>query len=185
MSDQPTPITMDEAMKEAYAHAEPKDIFFDTLTFTSDGEKLSVVCSDVAVPYFDSQKFHPCPFNFRLPTTESKIVGALEIELPFLPQEAMRWLVETSMRGGRISVVWKQYLCQFLEDTNGGEEDQTGYEAISPTSPQLSAQLAPLEIISVERTPTGAVATATVVDLVNTPFPRKLMLTEDLPGGVL
>lgn len=160
-----TPVSLSQAMSEAYAYADPAQTFYDTLTFTAstDTEQVRVVNSDreLVTP---QGVYLPCAFELRLPDTEGEIVGALEVEVRFLPRQARRWVQAASRAGAVLTVMWRQYLAP-------GQAPDAEYPV-------------PLTITSVEHTPSGVTVTATFPDLVNAPFPRRLMLAQDLPGAV-
>jgi hypothetical protein len=164
--DQPRPITMTEAMEEAYAYADPTDTFYDTLEFycgiTSD--YVRVVCSDEEL-VTPQGTFSPCYFGFELPETQGSVRGQMKINVDFLPREAQVWIRNATQSRGKITVTWRQYLGPGLEP-----------DAWYPI---------PLEIMTVEQTPTGVTATALFPDLVNIPFPKRIMTTTELPGGII
>lgn len=163
MVEQPTPISMTEAMQEAYAYA-GDDVFFDTLKFEVDGQDPLMVVNSGAPLETPQGTYLAGPFDLRLPETEGEIVAAMEIEVRFLPRAARTWLMEASRARLRIRVTWLQYL--------GPDQDPDAFFPL------------PLDVSSVECSETGATATATFRDLVNMPFPRRIMLARDLPGAV-
>jgi hypothetical protein len=164
--DQPRPITMTEAMEEAYAYAEPTDTFYDTLEFYCGitNDYVRVVCSDEEL-ITPQGTFAPCYFGFELPETQGSVRGQMKINVDFLPREAQVWIRTATQSRGKITVTWRQYLGPGLEP-----------DAWYPI---------PLEIMTVEQTPTGVTATALFPDLVNIPFPRRIMTTTELPGGII
>lgn len=163
---QPRPIDLTLAMEEAYAYADGGDTFYDTLEFSSTGstEKVLVVHSDEALPT-PQGTFLACNFDCVLPETEGAVRGQMQITVDYLPREAQVWLRQTSQARRVMTVRWRQYLAPNQE----------------PSAEYPRA----LEIISVARTPTGVTATAMCTDLVNMIFPRRLMTTKELPGGII
>lgn len=165
-TDQPRPIDLSTAMEEAYTYAGEGVTYYDTLEFASSGadDKVMVVYSDENLTTPQGE-FIPCKFDCTLPETEGKVRGQMQISVDFLPREAQAWLRQASQARGHITVKWRQYLGANIEP-----------DAEYPI---------PLEIVSVEQTPTGVTATALFPDLVNMPFPRRLMTTKELPGGII
>ena len=163
---QPRPISMTDAMAEAYAYANPMDTIYDTLEFTSSetGGKVMVVHSDEKL-VTPQGTFLPCRFSFELPETQSSVRGEMKITVDFLPREAQIWIREQTQSRGNVTVIWRQYLGE-------GVEPDAWYPI-------------PLEVSNVEQTPLGATATALFPDLVNMPFPRRIMTTVELPGGIV
>ena len=163
---QPRPINMTDAMAEAYAYADPIDTFYDTLEFASTGEanKVLVVHSDESLET-PQGTFLPCRFSFELPETQASVRGEMKISVDFLPRDAQIWIREQTQRGGSVTVVWRQYL-------GPNQEPDAWYPM-------------PLEVSHVEQTPLGATATALFPDLVGMPFPKRIMTTTELPGGIV
>jgi hypothetical protein len=165
-TDQPRPITMTEAMEEAYAYADPMDTIYDTLEFFCGvtNDYVRVVCSDEEL-VTPQGTFVPCYFGFELPETQGSVRGQMKINVDFLPREAQIWIRTATQSRGKITVTWRQYL--------GANQEPDAWYPI------------PLEIMTVEQTPTGVTATALFPDLVNIPFPRRIMTTTELPGGII
>jgi len=164
--DQPRPVDLSTAMEEAYAQAGEGYTIYDTLEFESNGasDKVMIVYSDEEL-ITPQGVFIPCKFDCTLPETEASVRGQMKISVGFLPREAQIWLKEASQSRGRITVKWRQYLGENI-----------GPDAEYPI---------PLEVVSVEQTATGASATALFPDLVNMPFPRRVMTTSVVPGGMM
>ena len=163
---QPRGIDLSSAMEEAYSYFQGVETYYDTLEFISSmsTEKVMVVHSDenLATP---QGTFIACNFDCQLPETEGAVRGQMQITVDFLPREAQAWIRRASQARAVITVKWRQYL-------GSGIEPDAEYPM-------------PLEIIGVEQTPTGVTATALFPDLVNMPFPRRLMTTKELPGGIV
>lgn len=162
-TEQPTPITLDQAIAEAYA--EPYgEIFYDTLEFydSISGDKMLVVYSDeeLSTP---QGVFTPCKFECKHPETEGGIVGTMQIVINYLPRRAQRWIMETCKNRGNVTVYWRQYL--------GPDQEPDAHYPI------------PLNVTSVDQTPMGATINATFPMLTAMKFPRRIMSTTILPGG--
>lgn len=160
----PRPITLNQAMEQAYAESSLGAVFYDTLEFVdaASGSKIQIVQS--GEPLETPQgTFIPCRFGCKHPDTESGIVGSMQITVDFLPRSAQKWILETCRARGSVSVIWRQYLGANMEP-----------DAWYPV---------PLSITSVEQTHTGVVVTATFPLLTAMKFPRRIMTSETLPGG--
>jgi hypothetical protein len=165
-TDQPRPIDMTSAMEEAYAYADPQDTFYDTLEFNSaiENDKILVVNSDEKLQTPQGE-FIPCYFDCTLPETQGSVRGQMQITVSFLPRDAQAWIRKATQDRAIITVIWRQYL--------GPNQEPDAWYPI------------PLQISTVEQTPTGVTATALFPDLVNIPFPRRIMTTTELPGGII
>lgn len=165
-ADQPPPITLEAAIAEAWATPDPGDTFYDTLTFldSASGEKLLIVYSDEDLETPQGTFTH-CKFGCKHPETEGSVVGAMEITVDFLPKSAQRWIMETCKARGQVSVYWAQYLGPMMDP-----------DAHYPI---------PLDITSVEQTALGATVNASFPMLTAMKFPRRLMTTSVLPGGLI
>lgn len=160
----PRPITLDQAMEYAYSESSLGLVFYDTLEFTdaSTGSKIQIVQS--GEPLETPQgTFIPCRFGCKHPESETGVVGSMQITVDFLPRSAQRWILDTCRARGSVSVIWRQYLGPNMEP-----------DAWYPV---------PLAITSVEQTHTGVVVTATFPLLTAMKFPRRIMTSEELPGG--
>ena len=165
-TDQPCPINMTDAMAEAYAYADPSVTFYDTLEFYSelDGSYVRVVCSDEQLVTPDGT-FEACYFSFTLPETQGSTRGQMQITVDFLPRDAQIWIRNATQSRSSITVKWRQYL--------------------GPNIPADAEYPVPLNITTISQNPTGVTATALFPDLVNLPFPRLIMTTTELPGGIM
>jgi hypothetical protein len=155
-----------DAYAEAVTVAEDSVTHYDCLTFASslDVGTVMVVHSNENLET-PQGTYMACPFEFQPPETEGEIVGQMKITVNFLPKAARIWLMQQSRAGAQLSVTWRQYL-------------EAGID------PDFECRV-PFYITKVERNPGGVVVTATLPDLVNTPFCRRLMLSTELPGMVL
>jgi hypothetical protein len=164
--NQPRPIDMNTAMEEAYAYADPQDTFYDTLEFSSEieNDKIMVVNSDEPLQT-PQGLFLACHFDCTLPETQGNVRGQMQINVNFLPRDAQIWIRKATQDRATITVIWRQYL--------GPDQEPDAWYPI------------PLQISAVEQTPTGVTATAMFPDLVNLPFPRRIMTTAELPGGII
>jgi hypothetical protein len=162
-TDQPMPITLDQAIAEAYA--EPgDDTFYDTLEFSDSvsGDKILVVHSDEELET-PQGTFIPCKFGCKHPETEGGVVGVMQITVDFLPLSAQLWILETCRSRGKVTVYWRQYL--------GPNQEPDAHYPI------------PLDVTSVEQTALGATINASFPMLTAMKFPRRLMTTTILPGA--
>ena len=163
-SDQPLPITLNEAVAEAYSYPSAGDTFYDTLEFSSSsaGDSIRVVHSDEDL---DTPQglFTACKFGCSHPETESGVVGAMEITVDFLPMDAQKWIMNACKTRGQVTVYWRQYLGHDMEP-----------DAHYPV---------PLNITNVDQTALGVKATASFPMLTSMKFPRRIMTTSVLPGG--
>jgi len=164
-SDQPTPITLDDAISEIYIQPGDGVTFYDTLEFIelSSGASVKVVHSDEDLET-PQGTFTACKFGCKHPETEGGIVGSLQITVDFLPLAAQRWIFEKCQTGTGITVYWRQYL--------GPNQEPDAYYPL------------PLDIVSVEQNWTGATITASFPMLTEMKFPRRIMTTAALPGGL-
>lgn len=164
-TDQPQPITLEDALGEIYSNPSGDETFYDTLEFIelSSGDSVKIVHSDEDLET-PQGTFTACKFGCQHPETEGGIVGALQITVDFLPLSAKRWIHEKSKTGTGISTYWRQYLGPNME-------------------PDAHYPL-PLDITNVEQTMTGATITASFPLLTAMKFPRRLMTTTVLPGGI-
>lgn len=164
-TDQPRPIALEDALGEIYSNPSGDETFYDTLEFIelSSGDSVKIVHSDEDLET-PQGTFTACKFECQHPETEGGIVGALQITVDFLPLSAKRWIHEKSKTGTGISTYWRQYLGPNME-------------------PDAHYPL-PLDITNVEQTMTGATITASFPLLTAMKFPRRLMTTTVLPGGI-
>jgi len=164
-TEQPLPISISEAMHEALLNASTGETFYDTLEFIelSSGAAVRVVHSDEDLNT-PQGLFTACKFGCKHPETEGGIVGTMQITVDFLPLDAQEWLVEKCKTGTGITVYWRQYL--------GPDMEPDAYYPV------------PLDITAVEQSITGATITASFPMLTAMKFPRRLMTTTVLPGGL-
>jgi hypothetical protein len=163
----PTPIDFTTAYAEAIMAADGAVTYYDCIAIASNmaTDVIRAVNSNQSLStpqgvYFATQ------FDIRPPETEGEIVGTLEIEAKYLPREAKQWLTAQSEAGARITIQWLQYLG-------------------SGRNPDFECRI-PFYVTRAERTGGGGVIlTATLPDLVNAPFGRRLMTRDILPGMAL
>lgn len=163
----PTPMDFTTAYAEAVMAADGGVTYFDCLVITSSmsADVTRIVHSESSLTT-PQGVYLACPFDIRPPETEGEVVGSMEISVAFLPKAARQWLVQQSEAGAQISLNWLQYLGPGL-------------------NPDFECR-APLYVTKVDRIAGGgAVMTATLPDLVNTPFCRRLMTKSELPGMVV
>lgn len=162
-TDQPTPITLDQAIAEAYEDPS-EEIFYDTLEFLDSvsGEKLLVVYSDEELET-PQGTFTPCKFGCKHPETEGGVVGVMQIVIDYLPRKAQQWIMDTCRIRGKVTVYWRQYL--------GPNQEPDAHYPV------------PLDVTSVDQTPLGATINASFPMLTAMKFPRRLMTSTILPGA--
>lgn len=163
MATQPTPADFDTAYQEAVAYADPAVTHYDTLTFSSslDADVVRIVVDEV--PLVTNQgTYIPCGVEFTPPETEGGVVGQININITYLPPSVQEWLEEASKAGAALTCVWRQYLG-------------------SNTDPSFENRM-PFEITQTENINGRFTLVATLPDLVNTPFCRRLMTPRVLPG---
>lgn len=163
---QPQPITLDQAIEEAYAEQMQEVTFYDTLEFLDSvtGSKVLVVHSDEDLET-PQGTFVACKFGCKHPDTEGGIVGSMQITVDFLPRSAQRWIFETCKARGKVTVYWRQYL--------GENQEPDAHYPI------------PLDITSVKQTSIGVTVTASFPMLTEMKFPRRLISSTILPGNMI
>lgn len=164
-AEQPRPITLDMAIEEAYAQPSSGDTFYDTLEFTDSvsGQAVMIVHSDEDLNT-PQGTYTACRFGCKHPETEGGIVGQMQITIDFLPMDVQKWLLNTCRTRANITVYWRQYLGPGMEP-----------DAVYPV---------PLDVVGVEQTSLGATITASFPMLTAMKFPRRLMTTSIMPGGL-
>lgn len=165
-TDQPSPITLEAAIAEAYWDPDPSDTFYDTLEFVDSvsGGTLRIVHSDDNLPTPQGD-FFPCYFECRHPDTEGGVVGTMQIVTSALPMSAKKWLFSTCQSRGKVTVYWRQYL--------GPNREPDAHYPL------------PLDITNVKLSTSGATITASFPMLTYMKFPRRMMTTSVLPGGMV
>lgn len=165
-AEQPRPITLDMAIEEAYAQPGFGGTFYDTLEFTDSisGRGVRVVHSDEDLDT-PQGTYTACRFGCKHPETEGGIVGQMQITIDFLPMDVQKWLLNTCRTRATITVYWRQYLGTGMEP-----------DAVYPV---------PLDVVGVEQTSLGATITASFPMLTAMKFPRRLMTTSIMPGGLI
>lgn len=162
---QPAVISMEQAIIEAYARVMPKMTFYDTLQFTDNasGDSLMVVHSDdnLITP---QGEYTRCRFGCKHPDAEGGVVGSMQITISFLPTEAQKWLMSKSKAGSTLSMYWRQY--------TGPNEEPKAYYPV------------PIDITSVNQKFFGVTISGTFPMLTSMKFPRRMMTTSELPGGM-
>ena len=158
-------MDMEDAIKEAYAYADPAVTLFDTydISHSSWLDNIMLVDSDITLstPQGD---FVPADIEASLPETESSVRGQMQLKIKCLPVESRNKLYAASLEADPIYVQWRQY---------AGEDEEPGATlpvALSVTNIELAGDL-------------ETVITCLYPDLVNIPFCRKVMTTTILPGG--
>ena len=159
-------MDMSDAIKEAYAHAPADVTYYDTLEISHDSftDNIRVVISDTPLSTPQGE-FIACPnVQVRLPEIDGCVQGQLEITIGMLPKKAQIALKDASTTTSPISIKYRQYIAEDVDP-----------DAELPV---------PLQVDTIKQTHIQAIITAAYPDLVNARFPRRLMTTTVLPGGV-
>ena len=156
----------DEAILEAIEYADPATTFYDTIEIDCADftESIKIVNDEIQLST-NQGIFIPCRFGITLPGEEPSVRGELKLNVNFLPKAAQVKIKDAVLASGPITIKFRGYTA---EDSDPTEE-----------IPVL------LEISSVEQTPTGVSISAMFPDLVNMKFPKRLMTTTILPGGIV
>jgi hypothetical protein len=160
-------MDMTEAIKEAYAYADPAVTLFDTFeishsTWSSD-DYIRLVDSDISLET-PQGAFKPAVVNASLPETESSVRGELTITINCLPVAYRDQLYAVVLETNPVYIQYRQY-------TGENEAPQA----------ELPVALTVSEIGF--KGDFETVLTCLYPDLVNIPFCRKVMTTTIFPGG--
>ena len=155
---------MTEAIKEAYAYADPDVTLFETFEFTHTfwTESIRIVDSSISLPTAQGD-FIPVSLTAQMPETESSVRGQLKVTISFLPAEYRELMYTVSQENDPVYMYYRQYM--------KGNVD-----------PQLELPV-PLTVSSFEFGEDKTVIQALYPDLVNIVFCRKVMTASVLPGG--
>lgn len=160
-------LDITEAMKEAYAYADPEITTWETFEFTNagwPGEPILLVNSTRVLVTADGT-FNPVKFEASLPETESSVRGQLQLTIGFLPSLLCKKLWAASQTVLPVYLYYRQYI----------EEGP---------SAEASAELpVPLVVNTVQFSDEQTVINALYPDLVNIPMGRRIMTATQLPGG--
>lgn len=156
-----------EAMKEAYAYADPLVVTWETFEFTNldwPGEPILLANSPRLLVTADGT-FQPVTFAASLPETESSVRGQLQLTIDFLPALLCKKLWAAAQGVFPTLLYYRQYI-----------EEGAGAEA--------AAELpVPLVVNSVRFSDERTIVSALYPDLVNIPMGRRIMTATALPGG--
>jgi hypothetical protein len=159
-----TPITMTEAVEEAWAAASSDQAHYDTFEIDNDylSESIKIVVSHSPLTV-TLGTFVPVPtIEYELPSTEASARGQLVMRIPGIPR-AIRGIARALARSGSVTTIkYRQYL-----------EGETEPDAEMPSTLEVS------EIKDVFGT---LEITALLPDLVGMFFPRRLMSRRALYG---
>lgn len=157
-------MDMTEAIKEAYAYADPDVTLFETFEFTHTfwTESIRIVDSSISLPTAQGD-FSPVSLTVQMPETESSVRGQLKVTISFLPVEYRELMYTVSQENDPVYMYYRQYM--------KGNVD-----------PQLELPV-PLTVSSFEFGEDKTVIQALYPDLVNIVFCRKVMTASVIPGG--
>ena len=160
-------MDLTEAMKEAYAYADPDVTTWETFEITHpswSGDPILLVNSSRQLVTLDGT-FLPVTFQASLPETESSVRGQLQLSLDFLPVVMCKKLWSASQTPLPLLLYYRQYI----------EEG---------VSAEASAELpVALVVNNVQFSNERTIINALYPDLVNIPMGRRIMTATQLPGG--
>lgn len=164
MATQPTPADFDTAYAEAVATAASDVTLYDTLTFSSTVDTTGKIRAVLdTVPLETNQGVYlPYDIDFTPADTEGGVVGQITITVGYMPPSGQEWLSAEAAAGANLSVTWQQYL--------------------APHSDPSFEYRMPFYITTADNVNGRLTLTATLPDLLNTPFCRRLMTTREFPG---
>lgn len=176
-------MSLDQAIKEAYASAPIDEVILDTLelrhpSFVDDlgnPTAVRVVCGyenysltlEPNAPLQGGQtvEFIGCPFGFTLPEVGETSVPQLQIRIQNVSREVTKYLELASVSTVAIGVTYRPYLAS---DPSGPQMDPPYYMTLS-------------KVVADVFQITG---TATINDVHNWPFPAEKYTPERFPGLV-
>lgn len=159
-----SPITLSDAIKEAYENAPADTVYYDTFEIdcSAFSESIKVVISNEPLTVTEGT-FLPVPtIGFELPETVSGSRGQLVMQVPGIPRAARKMAREAARARETITIKYRQYL--------GGESDPDAELPVLLTVSGVDENYGALEI------------TAMLPDLVGMYFPRRLMTFCSLYG---
>lgn len=162
----PDTISMDEAIREAYAYADPGDTIYECIKISHPSWLDDILLVDSYEPLTTNQgTYLPVTMSCTVPETESAVRGQLTIDIRCLPQAYLDKIYAASLDTDAIGIMYYQYL-------DGGMDPS----AELPVALTVSGME---HSVGDHRTK----ITAMFPDLVNIPFCRTIMTTSILPGG--
>lgn len=158
-------MDLSDAIKEAYAYADPLVTLFDTfeITHPSWSQGIKLVDSDIKLST-PQGIYMPVSIKTSLPTTEGSVRGEMQITLNSLPKNDRNMLYEASLKPDPLFVQYRQY---------------TGENIPPDAELPVSLSVSRIEYQGDFET----VITCLYPDLINIPFCRRIMTTTALPGG--
>lgn len=159
------PNLLNDAIKEAYEYA-PQDItYWDTLEFDhqSFAETIKIVNSFRELITLQGT-FLPIPFECALPETNSGVRGEMVLKIKVVPLEERKKIRDIAASRHKMTIHYRQYIA---ENSN----PDTEYPIL-------------LQVVSISENSTGLEIKASLSGLMSARFPRRLMLTQDLPGAI-
>lgn len=160
-------MDMTDAIKEAYAYADPAVTLFDTFEISHSSwlsdDYIRLVDSDISLETPEGT-FEAAMLDTALPETESSVRGQMTITINCLPVAARDKLYNIALETDPVYVQYRQY--------TGANE-----------SPSAELPVA-LTVSNIEfKGDFETTITCLYPDLVNIPFCRKVMTTTIFPGG--
>ena len=159
------PITLTDAIKEAYEYA-PGDItYWDTLEFNhnSFAEPIRIVNSDKALDT-NQGVFEPVHFDTALPEESSGVKGEMSISIQAIPYAIRKDIRGIASSRVKMTITYRQYIVE------AGDPDAT-----VPID---------LQTVGVTENEVGIEIRACLSGLMAAKFPRRIMLTQDILGGI-
>lgn len=159
-------ITMDEAIREAYAYADPGNTIYECIQISHPSWIDDILLVDSYDPLTTNiGTYHPVHMSCKVPETEGAVRGQLSIELSFLPQAYLDKIYAAALDQDPIEIRYYQYL--------NGAMDPSAQLPVSLTVTDMEHS------VGNNQTKLNAL----FPDLVNTPFCRTVMTTSIFPGG--
>ena len=160
-------MELTDAMKEAYAYADPGVTIFETFEISHstwlDANHIRLVDSDKDLSTPDGT-FEPAIISAGLPDTESSVRGQMKITISCLPKVYRDLLHEVSHETDPVYIQYRQY---------------TGEGAAANAELPVALSVSSIDF----RGDLETVITCLYPDLVNIPFCRRIMTAAVLPGG--
>ncbi|SDE20747.1 DUF1833 family protein [Desulfuromonas thiophila] len=158
-------MDMTEAIKEAYAYADPAVTLYETFEISHSTWLNNILLVDadraLSTPQGD---FRPATIKASLPETDSSVRGQMKLTINCLPKAHRDALFAAAQETDPVYVKYRQY---------------TGPGVAPDAELPVSLSVASIEFQGDFET----VVTCLYPDLVNIPFCRRIMTTGILPGG--
>lgn len=160
------PVTMTDAIKEAWEYA-PGDItYWDTLEFnhTSFAAAIKIVNSFKTL-VTNQGSFLPVSFDCALPEESTGVRGEMVIRINNVPLSYRLQIREIASSRTKMTITYRQYIAESSDP-----------DAELPIT---------LQTVGVSETDTGLEVRASLSGLISAKFPKRIMLTQDLPGAIV